>query len=93
MSRVSAEKVLAAAVEKSEELDVKVLSTFFHDILLLKRFTNEQTSQFIKCSPSCAQMNISVVDNGANLVGFLRMDGAWLGSVDIAMKKVRVNDL
>ena len=44
---------------------------------------------FFKCSPSCAQMNISVVDNGANLVGFLRMDGAWLGSVDIAMKKVR----
>ena len=34
------------------------------------------------------QMNISVMDNGANLVGFLRMDGAWLGSVDIAMKKV-----
>ena len=34
-------------------------------------------------------MNISVMDNGANLVGFLRMDGAWLGSVDIAMKKVR----
>ena len=33
-------------------------------------------------------MNISVMDNGANLVGFLRMDGAWLGSVDIAMKKV-----
>merc|ERR1712080_781493 len=28
-------------------------------------------------------------DNGANLVGFLRMDGAWLGSVDIAMKKAK----
>merc|ERR1712073_234973 len=57
VSRVSAEKVLAAAVAKSEELGVK--------------------------------MNISVVDNGANLVGFLRMDGAWLGSVDIAMKKAK----
>eukprot|EP00091_Calanus_sinicus_P003499 TRINITY_DN1366_c0_g1_i2.p1 TRINITY_DN1366_c0_g1~~TRINITY_DN1366_c0_g1_i2.p1 ORF type:complete len:112 (-),score=39.80 TRINITY_DN1366_c0_g1_i2:157-492(-) len=34
-------------------------------------------------------MNIAVVDNGANLVGFLRMDGAWLGSVDIAMKKAK----
>jgi len=34
-------------------------------------------------------MNISVMDNGANLVGFLRMDGAWLGSVDIAMKKAK----
>ena len=34
-------------------------------------------------------MNIAVVDNGANLVGFYRMDGAWLGSVDIAMKKAK----
>merc|ERR1711872_464886 len=33
------------------------------------------------------KMNIAVMDNGANLVGFLRMDGAWLGSADIAMKK------
>merc|ERR1712001_97604 len=35
------------------------------------------------------KMNIAVVDSGANLVGFLRMDGAWLGSVDIAIKKAR----
>lgn len=34
-------------------------------------------------------MNISVVDAGANLVAFARMDGAWLGSVDIAHKKAR----
>merc|ERR1711913_103686 len=35
------------------------------------------------------KMNIAVVDTGANLVAFLRMDGAWLGSVDIAMKKAK----
>merc|ERR1712168_1183019 len=35
------------------------------------------------------KMNIAVMDNGANLVGFLRMDGAWLGSADIAMKKAK----
>lgn len=34
-------------------------------------------------------MNIAVVDAGANLVAFARMDGAWLGSVDIAQKKAR----
>ena len=34
-------------------------------------------------------MNIAVVDAGANLVAFARMDGAWLGSVDIAIKKAR----
>jgi uncharacterized protein GlcG (DUF336 family) len=32
-------------------------------------------------------MNIAVVDAGGNLVAFHRMDGAWLGSVDIAIKK------
>ncbi len=32
-------------------------------------------------------MNIAVVDSGANLVAFVRMDGAWLGSIDIAINK------
>src|SRR4051794_12112179 len=34
-------------------------------------------------------MNIAVVDRGSNLVAFIRMDGAWLGSVDIAIKKAK----
>ena len=29
-------------------------------------------------------MNIAVVDQGNNLTAFARMDGAWLGSIDIA---------
>src|SRR5215213_5990409 len=32
-------------------------------------------------------MNIAVVDEGGNLTAFARMDGAWLGSVDIAQSK------
>lgn len=32
-------------------------------------------------------MNIAVVDAGGNLVAFSRMDGAWLGSIDIAINK------
>lgn len=32
-------------------------------------------------------MNIAVVDAGANLVAFERMEGAWLGSIDIAINK------
>ncbi|RDK85216.1 GlcG/HbpS family heme-binding protein [Marinirhabdus gelatinilytica] len=35
------------------------------------------------------KMNISVVDGGANPVAFARMDGAWLGSADIALKKAK----
>jgi len=32
-------------------------------------------------------MNIAVADEGGNLVAFVRMDGAWLGSIDIAINK------
>lgn len=34
-------------------------------------------------------MDIAVVDVGGNLKAFARMDGAWLGSIDIAVKKAR----
>ena len=32
-------------------------------------------------------MNIAVVDVGADLVAHVRMDGAWIGSVDISIDK------
>jgi len=32
-------------------------------------------------------MNIAVADEGGNLVAHVRMDGAWIGSVDISIKK------
>src|SRR6187549_1138295 len=35
------------------------------------------------------KMNIAVVDAGANLKAFVRMDGAWLGSIDISIKKAK----
>ena len=35
------------------------------------------------------KMNIAIVDAGANLKSFARMEDAWLGSIDIAIKKAR----
>lgn len=32
-------------------------------------------------------MNIAVADAGGNLVSHVRMDGAWLGSIDISINK------
>jgi uncharacterized protein GlcG (DUF336 family) len=32
-------------------------------------------------------MNVAVVDEGGNLVAHVRMDGAWIGSIDICQKK------
>jgi uncharacterized protein GlcG (DUF336 family) len=35
------------------------------------------------------KMCIAVVDSGANLRAFIRMDDAWVGSIDIAIKKAK----
>lgn len=32
-------------------------------------------------------MNIAVADDGGSLVAHIRMDGAWLGSIDTSIKK------
>jgi uncharacterized protein GlcG (DUF336 family) len=32
-------------------------------------------------------MNIAVVDEGGNLIAHVRMDRAWIGSIDISQKK------
>lgn len=39
------------------------------------------------------RMIIAVVDAGAHLVALARMDGAWLGSLDVAVKKARTSAL
>ena len=56
--------------------------------------TLEQAEAAVKAAKQKAQalnlkMNIAVVDAGANLTAFARMDGAWLGSVDISVRKAK----
>src|SRR3954464_2433402 len=42
-----------------------------------------------KAEQTGTRMCIAVVDSGANLKAFLRMDDAWVGSIDIAVKKAK----
>ena len=54
----------------------------------------EQAKAVVKAALAKAEaigtkMDIAVVDAGANLKAFARMDGAWIGSIDISMKKAR----
>src|ERR1051326_192848 len=42
-----------------------------------------------KAKETNTKMDIAVVDAGGNLKAFVRMDGAWLGSIDIAIKKAK----
>lgn len=56
--------------------------------------TLEQAEQIVDAAQEKAReldlkMNIAVVDAGANLKAFRRMDDAWLGSIDIAIKKAK----
>ena len=41
----------------------------------------------IKAEEIGQPMNIAVADSGGNLVAHVRMDNAWIGSVDISIKK------
>ncbi len=56
--------------------------------------TLEQAEAAVKAAKAKAKeintlMNIAVVDSGTNLIAFVHMDGAWLGSIDISQKKAR----
>ena len=63
-------------------------TTVTHDTTLASAQASIQAA--IKKSDELGvKMNIAVVDAGANLKAFERMDGAWLGSIDIAIKKAR----
>ena len=60
----------------------------------MSSITLQQAQQIIEAAKQKSQemgvkMNIAVVDAGANLVAFVRMDGAWLGSLDISIKKAK----
>lgn len=58
------------------------------------RITQTQADTAIAAARKAADaigvpMNIAVYDDGANIKAFVRMDGAFLGSADIAMSKAR----
>merc|ERR1712168_809582 len=56
--------------------------------------TSEQSQAVLKAAVEKSKelgtkMNIAVVDAGGNLKAFVREDGAWLGSIDISIKKAK----
>jgi uncharacterized protein GlcG (DUF336 family) len=59
-----------------------------------KDISLDQTREVIRAAVAKARetqtkMDIAVVDAGGNLKAFARMDGAWLGSIDISIKKAK----
>src|ERR1700752_5052888 len=56
-------------------------------MLTTERAQSSIEAGIVKAKEIGQPMNIAVVDAGANLTAFTRMDGAWLGSIDIAINK------
>jgi uncharacterized protein GlcG (DUF336 family) len=59
-----------------------------------KDITLEQADRAIRAALEKARqtntlMNIAVVDAGGNLKAFARMENAWLGSIDISIRKAK----
>lgn len=57
--------------------------------ITLAQAENAIAAAKIKAASINTKMDISIVDAGSNLVAFARMDGAWIGSVDISQKKAK----
>ncbi|MEA5453843.1 heme-binding protein [Sinomonas sp. JGH33] len=58
--------------------------------------TTDQAEQVLEAAIKAAgevgcRMNVAIVDAGGNLKAFRRMDGAWLGSIDISIRKARTS--
>ncbi|MGD8212757.1 MAG: heme-binding protein [Desulfobacterales bacterium] len=64
------------------------------DYAIAEDITLEQALAVVSAAQAKAEkqgtlMDIAVVDAGANLKAFVRMDGAFLGSIDISIKKAK----
>ena len=68
--------------------------TFFKHTAIFMGITLQQAQAAIQAAHQKSltmgvKMNIAVVDAGANLTAFIRMDDAWLGSLDISIRKAK----
>jgi uncharacterized protein GlcG (DUF336 family) len=62
------------------------------------QITTEQAERVLKaCIGTAGELGISVciavLDSGGHLKAFHRMDGAWLGVIDVAIKKAKTSAL
>ena len=71
----------ATPSQPGQPLNVKDLSMDQSHAIIMAAIT--------KAKEINTKMDIAVVDAGGNLKAFVRMDGAWLGSIDISIKKAK----
>ena len=72
----------------------RVISQHTNPFQLAGDITVDQSTTILQKAEQLAKsekilINIAIVDAGANLKAFLRMDGSYLGSIDVAIKKAK----
>lgn len=91
------------SIMKSTSKQLKQILLIFAIAFVSMQTSNAQTSNELtlkeaesaiaiakaKATKLKALVNIAVVDSGANLVAFVRMDKSYLGSIDVAIKKAK----
>ncbi|TDD75410.1 heme-binding protein [Actinomadura darangshiensis] len=58
-------------------------------VLTLQDAVRRTEAGMVQADALGVAVNIAVVDAGGHLLHFARMDQAWLGSIDIALKKAK----
>lgn len=56
-------------------------------MITLNEARNVITAAEKKATEVGQPMNIAIVDDGGNLISHIRMDGAWIGSINISINK------
>jgi uncharacterized protein GlcG (DUF336 family) len=86
--------IAAALASATESQDRQTSPLLTVQALQTRDISMEQAMQAVhaameKAAEINTKMDIAVVDAGGNLKAFIRMDGAWLGSIDIAIRKAK----
>jgi len=85
----------AEAQDQGQAIEVEVATIQqAGEPLTTKDVSSMQAEMIMRAAKAKAEqmglrMDIAIVDAGGNLKAFHRMDGAWIGSIDIAIKKAK----
>ncbi|MEE9405134.1 MAG: heme-binding protein [Algisphaera sp.] len=85
----TATKAIETSIEADAGADVLAASQAIESDVTLDQAHVAITAAAIRAAEIDTKMDIAVVDAGGNLKAFIRMDGAWLGSIDIAITKAK----
>ena len=91
---LAASAMVVATTAQGQQSQVGAAAGSAAEAQTVRDITLDQAQKAIEAAAKKAvelktKMNIAVVDAGGNLKAFARMEDAWLGSIDISIKKAK----